>query len=172
MPELAPWLMMTLVWGVAYFAIVAVHECGHYLAGLLIGVPCRDMRIRLFCFPQHVALRDGHEWVSPIEIERYVRLAEAYMPTTGRALLYVAGGFILETLGLLLWVILRLPYHQLTISLALVMTLLYLAADVAVFAKTRKASMDFSALYTISPLWGGLMVVAIVGLQCFIYTLR
>lgn len=161
-----------LAWAAAYFAIVAVHEAGHYLGGLLVGVPPGNMRIRLLLFPQHVALRDGQEWVSPIEIERYVRLAEVYMPTTTRALIFVAGGFVVETFGLLLWVTMKLPYHQLAISLALMLTLFYFAADVAIFIKTRKASMDFSALYSISPIWGGLLVAAVIGLQCFIFTLR
>jgi len=52
--------MLIAAWSAAYFAIVTVHEVGHYLAGLLIGIPRRDLRIRLLCFPQHVALRDGH----------------------------------------------------------------------------------------------------------------
>lgn len=161
-----------LAWTAVYFAIVAVHEAGHYLGGLLVGAPPGNMRIRLLCFPQHVALRDGQEWVSPIEIERYVRLAEVYMPTAARALIFVAGGFVVETAGLFLWVILKLPCHHLAISLALMMTLFYFAADVAIYVKTRKARMDFSAMYSISPLWGGLLVAAVIGLQCFIFTLR
>jgi hypothetical protein len=52
--------MLIAAWSAAYFAIVTVHEVGCYLAGLVIGVPRRDVRIRLLCFPQYVALRDGH----------------------------------------------------------------------------------------------------------------
>lgn len=170
--ELHQWPTAILAWTAAYFAIVAVHEAGHYLAGLLVGVPPGNMKIRLLCFPQHVALRDGQEWVSPVETERYIRLAEPYMPTASRALIFVAGGFVVETLGLLLWVALKLPCHQLAISLALMMTLFYFVIDVAIYARTRRAGMDFSALYSISPFWGGLIVVVTIGLQGFLFALR
>jgi hypothetical protein len=110
--------------------------------------------------------------VSPIETERYIRLAEVYMPTPVRALIYVAGGFVVETMALFVWVILKLPLHHLVVGLALMMTLLYFVTDVVIFVKTRRAAMDFSALYSISPLWGGLLVAAVIGLQCYIFTLR
>ena len=172
MPDIAEWPMLIAVWSGAYFAVVTVHEVGHYLAGLLIGVPRSDMRIRLLCFPQHVALRDGHDWVSPLENERFVKLAEAFMPTTGRAMIFVAGGFVLESIGLFSWVMLRLPFHRVAISLALMMTLLYLVADVAAFLKTRRASMDFSAMVLISPVWGISTAVALIALQCFTFSHR
>jgi hypothetical protein len=41
------------------FALIAVHETGHYIAGLTAGIPATAMKIRLLTFPQHVALRDG-----------------------------------------------------------------------------------------------------------------
>lgn len=172
MHDIYPWIMIILVWLAAYSAIVAVHECGHYFAGLIIGVPPHEMKIRLLRFPQHVALKDGQEWVSPMEIERYIKLAETYMPTTGKALIFVAGGFVLETLALLGWVMFKLPYYREVITLALLMTLIYLVADIALYTKTSKASMDFSAMHSISPVWGGLIVVALVGLQCLIFMLR
>jgi hypothetical protein len=158
MPDLSQWPIMLLVWCIAYYVIVVVHEAGHYLAGILIGIPAREMKIVLSKFPQHVALKDGEQWVSPVETSRYVQLAERFMPTTSKALTFVAGGFILETLFLLSWVMLRLPFHHVVISLALMMTLLYLITDVVMFLKTRQAGMDFSALYSISPFCGGALV--------------
>ena len=38
------------------FTLIAVHEAGHYLAGLTAGIPASVMKIRLLTFPQHVAL--------------------------------------------------------------------------------------------------------------------
>lgn len=172
MLDLHQWLLAALVWSIAYYVIVVVHETGHYLAGLLIGIPPREMKIVLSKFPQHVALREGEQWVSPLEASRYVQLAERFMPTTLKALAFVAGGFILETLFLLGWVMLRLPYHQVVIILALGMTLLYLIADVVMFLKTRQACMDFSGLFSISPLWGGLLVTMIISSQILIFMLR
>lgn len=172
MSNIPDWAVLIAVWSGAYFSIVTVHELGHYLAGLLIGVPRRNMRIRLWCFPQHVALRDGQDWVSPLETERFVKLAEGYMPTPARALTFVAGGFLLESVALLSWVMLRLPFHRVAITLALVMTILYLVADVAAFLKTKRASMDFTALFLISPFLGTCTAVAVIALQCFTFYIR
>lgn len=170
MPDLSQFPLMLAVWSVAYFAIVAVHECGHYFAGLAIGVPRRNMRIRLLTFPQHVALRDGDEWVSPVQTDRYIRLAEPLMPTTATALLFVAGGFILETATLLLWAAFRLPFYRVTCTLAFWMTVIYFAFDVFVYLKTRRAGMDFSAMCSISPVFGCLIVAAVLGIQFYIAT--
>jgi hypothetical protein len=80
------------------FTLIAVHELGHYLAGLTAGIPASDMRIRLFTFPQHVALRDGNEWLSPVaDIEHYVNVSRRYLSTRGAAFRWVAGGMVVET---------------------------------------------------------------------------
>jgi hypothetical protein len=170
MPDLSQLPMILAVWCAAYMAIVAVHECGHYFAGLAIGVPRRNMRIRLFTSPQHVALRDGDEWVSPADTDRYIRLAEPLMPTTATALLFVAGGFIFETAALLIWAAFRLPFYRVTCTLALWMTLTYLVFDVALYLRNRKAGMDFSAMCSISPVFGCLIAAAVLGIQLYIAT--
>jgi len=164
-------LIAIAVWGLVYFGIVAAHEFGHYLAGLLIGIPAHRLKIRLLTFPQHVALRDGDEWVSPVQIDRYIELAMPLMPTTGRALAFVAGGFILETAALLLWVTQRLPLYRLAAPMAVAMTAIYLLMDVATYLRTRKASLDFSAMCSIAPIWGGRLALAIIGLQIYVVTL-
>lgn len=172
MPSPHQWPLLLLIWVITYYAIVIIHELGHYLAGLLVGIPRRQMKVVLRKFPQHVALRDGDQWISPLETARYVQLAEQYMPTAPKALTFVAGGFVSETLALLLWVTLKLPGYHVVISLALAMTLLYLIADVIMYLKTRQASMDFSGLYSISPLGGGLLVALIIVSQVLIFMLR
>ena len=79
-------------------SLVAIHEVGHYLAGLTAGIPASDMRIILLAFPQHVVLRDGTEWVSPIrDIVRYVEVSRRYFATRWAAFRYVAGGIAVET---------------------------------------------------------------------------
>jgi len=172
MHDLSQLPMILAVWCAAYMAIVAVHECGHYCAGMAIGVPWRKMRIRMFTSPQHVALRDGDEWVSPSDTDRYIRVAEPFMPTTGTALLFVAGGFILETAALLAWAAFKLPFYRLTCPLALGMTLIYLVFEVAIYLRTRKASMDFSVMCSISPVFGSLIGFVVVGLQFYVALLR
>jgi hypothetical protein len=81
-----------------FFGLIAVHEAGHYLCGRLGGVPANAIRIRLFAFPQHVVLRDGQQWISPVkQIERYVELVWQYLQTKTRVWFYVAGGILVET---------------------------------------------------------------------------
>lgn len=171
MPDFSQIPVAMAVWCFVYFLIVAVHECGHYLAGLLIGIPSRCLRIRLFTFPQHVALRDGDGWVGPQQMDRYLEIAVPLMPTRGRALAFVAGGFVLEIAALLIWVVLRLPFFRLAVWLALIMTVFYVIADVAIYLRTRKASLDFSAMCSISPVLGTLIAVVVVGLQFYLVTL-
>lgn len=158
------------VWSLVFFAVVAVHEVGHYLAGLAIGVPSRSMKIRLLAFPQHVALRDGDEWVSPSQLDHYLKIAEPLMPTRGRALIFVAGGFVLETVALLIWVTQRLPLYREALTLALWMTAFYVLADVAIYLRTRKAGMDFSAMISISPVLGSMIGLAVIGTLIYLAT--
>ena len=80
------------------FVLIAVHEAGHYVAGLTAGIPVRAMRIRLLTFPQHVALRDGDRWVSPVrDIEHFVAVSRRYLSTRAAAFRWVAGGLVMET---------------------------------------------------------------------------
>lgn len=90
-------LGILLFYGGSVLVPIAVHEFGHYMAGLVGGIPRRDMRVRLLAFPQHVVLRDGARWVSPAQIDRYVELTWQYLKTRPRVYLYVAGGILLET---------------------------------------------------------------------------
>ncbi|HJQ78396.1 MAG TPA: hypothetical protein VJ828_00500 [Lacipirellulaceae bacterium] len=55
------------------------------------------MRIRLFTFPQHVALRDGERWVSPADLDSYLVVMRRHLPNTLQLYLYTAGGMLLET---------------------------------------------------------------------------
>jgi hypothetical protein len=78
--------------------LIAVHETGHFLAGWAGGIPVGEMRIRLLTFPQHVALRDGEEWVSPVrDLERYVAIMQRHLGSGARLFLYTAGGMLLGT---------------------------------------------------------------------------
>jgi hypothetical protein len=82
---------------VCIFVLIAVHESGHFLAGWAGGIPLSAMRIRLLTFPQHVSLRDGEEWVTPFNLERYVAIMQRHLGSGARLFLYTAGGMILGT---------------------------------------------------------------------------
>jgi membrane-associated protease RseP (regulator of RpoE activity) len=80
-------LMLAIV-----LSLIAVHEAGHFLAGIVAGIPARDMRIVLLAFPQHVAQRDGDRWVSPIkDIERFITVSRRHLASRSAAFLWVAG---------------------------------------------------------------------------------
>ena len=82
---------------VLVFVLIVVHEIGHYLAGWLAGIPAGDMRLVLFSFPQHVALRDGGEWVCPVRnIHRYIDVSRRHFNSRLAAFCWVAGGMALE----------------------------------------------------------------------------
>ena len=95
-------MMLLVFWTSAilacYFLLVSVHEVGHYLAGWAAGIPAAEMRIRLFTFPQYVALRDGERWVLPFDLESYLAVMRRHLLTTPRLYLYTAGGMLLETM--------------------------------------------------------------------------
>jgi hypothetical protein len=79
--------------------LIVVHEAGHYLAGWVGGLPPRGMKLVLLAFPQHVALRDGDEWVSPVrDIHRYVAVSSRHLRSRWAAFGWVAGGMIVELL--------------------------------------------------------------------------
>jgi hypothetical protein len=79
------------------FLMIAIHETGHYVAGWLCGLPAGDMKLVLFKFPQHVALRDGDEWVSPVrDIGRYIDVSRRHLRSRFAAFCWVAGGMAFE----------------------------------------------------------------------------
>jgi hypothetical protein len=90
-------LILLTILGIIFILIV-VHKTGHVLAGLTAGIPAGDMKVRLFTFPQDVALRDGDAWVSPIaDTEHYVNVSRRYLTTRSAAFRWVAGGMVVET---------------------------------------------------------------------------
>lgn len=91
-------LLATLAYGSLYFVLIAIHELGHYLAGWAAGIRAQDMRIRLFTFPQYVALRVGDRWVSPLQFEEFAPAIWSRLVTPGRVYLFVCGGLLFETL--------------------------------------------------------------------------
>jgi hypothetical protein len=140
------------------FAIIAVHECGHYLAGAAGGIPRSSMKIRLFTFPQHVALRSEGRWLHPNrDYERYVAASMSLLQGPARAGFYVSGGLLIQTLafvGLVFGLLSTgIPRYWITpIACALVcMPFIYLCFDLLVTRFARKPCGDFSFLWMISP---------------------
>jgi hypothetical protein len=143
---------------VLVFLLIVVHETGHFLAGLMGGIPARDMKLVLLAFPQHVALRDGDEWVSPVrDITRYVEITRRYFATRGTAFRWVAGGMVLELAFVtLVWALcLMTGYPALAFWAACISLGMYLInvclMDLPWALRYRCAAGDTSGLWQIAP---------------------
>lgn len=148
-----------------FFVVITVHECGHYLFGLLGGTPKEAMRIRLIAFPQHVVLRDSQRWVSPVsDIDRYVELVWHYLQTRKRVWFYVAGGILLETVfttfvGI---VLLSFGYNKLAwvlVGFTLFLFLPWLVIDTIAVLRGRVTG-DMSGLWALAPLPTAVLILA------------
>src|SRR4051812_27647298 len=143
----------------AIFTLIALHECGHFVAGLMAGIPADQMKIRLAVFPQHVALRDGDEWLSPArDSARYIARSTTMIRNKTGAIAYVAGGLLAQTALFVAFVLIsrsaavpRLWVTPLTGALV-ALPLLYLLADLFATQQTKRPCGDFSGLWKISPL--------------------
>jgi hypothetical protein len=141
------------------FLLIAVHESGHYLAGLMGGIPGRDMRLVLLVFPQHVAVRDGPDWVSPVrDIRRYIEVIRRHLNSRGAAFRWVAGGIALEmAFSGALWCIAVLAgYRGVAFWIACVSLAMYAInvglMDLPWALRYRCAVGDTSGLWQIAPI--------------------
>jgi hypothetical protein len=157
------------------FTLIAVHESGHYLAGLTAGIPASGMKIRLFTFPQHVALRDGDSWISPVvDAEHYFKVSRRYLSTRGAAFRWVAGGMVLETMFTVLvcmtalqlgWTVLAFWSAAMSLSIYLVNVLLM---DIPWALIRSHANGDTSGLWTIAKAPTALLTILMLTVRIFL----
>ncbi len=153
---------------------IVVHEIGHYMMGRLAGIPWAQMRIRLLTFPQHVAVRDGDDWVSVSELKRYFKTVRRHVPSVSGQLLYITGGFLFETLFTVLMALLLQAtgfwlYAVFIVGVSLVFYLVYLfALDLPQARRTGEPYGDTTLMYSLAPApaicWLVGMIVVRVGL--------
>jgi hypothetical protein len=150
--ELVQFLAILVFYAASVLVLITVHEAGHYLAGRCAGIPARDMRIRLLRFPQHVELRDGGDWVSPVaNIQRYIDVQWQRLKTIPRVYAYVSGGLLLETvftvcLSVLLFAVDRPKIAFAVAGVSLLMFLPWLVIDGVSVCRGR-ISGDLSGLW-------------------------
>jgi hypothetical protein len=152
--------------------LIAVHESGHYLAGLTAGIPATAMSIRLLTFPQHVALWDGDRWVSPVkDIQHYVEVSRSYLLTRAAAFRWVAGGLCAETAFTILVCTLAMQlgwqsvaYWTAVISLAMYL-INVLLMDVPWALVHRHAFGDTSGLWEISRLPAAVVTILMLAIR-------
>lgn len=84
---------LVIVW-----AIVFVHELGHYVAGrFIVGIPTDQIRLQSRLFPRFVALADDTgEWVAPNETERYDAAYDRHDPEGEDRERFAAAGEIVQ----------------------------------------------------------------------------
>jgi hypothetical protein len=160
-------LAIFLLCTVCVFVLIAVHESGHYLAGLALGIPAHQMQIRLFTFPQHVALRYGDGWVSPADYDPYAETVWKHLTTTRRVYLFVAGGLVLETVFTIIVAVslVQLGWAGLALavlSLSLLMDASYLLVDMVMALRTGHAWGDFSGMWFLAKLPTALLVLVLL----------
>jgi hypothetical protein len=160
-------LLLAAWFAACAIVLIVVHEAGHYLAGLLGGIPAGDMRIRLWAFPQHVVLREGDRWLSPnAEIEQYVAHIWQRLQTTPKVYLYTSGGLILETafMAVVSVVLLFFGWPKIAFAVAglsLMLLLPWLVVDAVSIYRGRIAG-DLSGLWYLARLPTVLFIVGLL----------
>ena len=162
-------LLTFLLMQAIVFSLIAVHETGHFVAGMIAGIPACDMRVVLLAFPQHVALRDGDGWVSPIQdIERFITVSRLHLASRGAAFLWVAGGMIFEltVTALVCLVSMRIGWDGVAFWVACLSLSMYLInvflMDLPLALRYRHAVGDTSGLWQIAKLPAVLTCVVMV----------
>ncbi len=152
--------------------LIAVHEVGHYLAGLTAGIPATTMRVRLLTFPQHVALLDGDRWVSPVtEIEHFVEVSRRYLSSRAAAFRWVAGGLATETIFTAVACVLaaQLGWRAVAFWMAAISSAMYLInvllMDLPWAVIHRRVFGDTSGLWAIARVPTIVMVILMVSVR-------
>ena len=141
--------------------LFTVHESGHYLAGLSIGIPRDRLRLRLLSIPPHVALVDGDGTpVSPSAFDRYLDLLTTHTTSVHQQYRFVAGGHVLEWLVVVAITFVALgsgtdsvtTTASLLVYWSLVITGLYLIIDAAGTIGRGYPHGDASGQWALAPL--------------------
>ena len=159
------------------FVLIAVHETGHFLAGMTWGIPASHMKIRLLTFPQHVAIKDGDAWLSSTQdIERYIEVTRGFFRSKAAAFRWVAGGVLLEcvfTVAVCLgaheigWR--NLAFWTAAMSRAMYLVNVFLM-DVPWALINRHAFGDTSGLWTISRIPAVLLTAAMLAIRAGVFS--
>jgi len=159
-----------LFYAACVFLLIGVHETGHYLAGVAGGIPAKEMRIRLFVFPQHVVLRDGERWISPSDHGPFVETVWRHLATRPRVYFFVAGGLLLETVFTSIVSVLLVQFGWPKMALALVglsliMFVPWLLLEPIMVWRTGHAWGDFSGMWFIAKLPTVILVLALLAIR-------
>ncbi len=142
--------------------------------GRIIGIPAEKMQIRLLTFPQQVVLRDGSDWISVSDLQRYLEVLSRYVPTVRGQLVYIAGGFLLETMFTVLAVIILQVagfslFAAVIVVLSLVFYLVYLLALDLPNARRKSVPWgDSTLMFSLAPVFAICWSVGMVAVRTWV----
>jgi len=148
--------------------VVMFHEAGQYLVGRwLLDISSSDLKIVLTSLPQHVALRNGDEWASPLDFATYQEAYHQYDPDSTHAVVFFSAGELAQTVGVVglgsLFVLSgSTMFAQLLVLSSVMLTSCYWTFDIALYLHMGSLTGEFSALWARSPLSGAGLVVFFV----------
>lgn len=151
---------------VVIWAVILVHELGHYYAGRKIAEIPRD-RIKLVApyFPRYVALSDGEQWVAPTDLARYRSVYAQYDTEDEHERRFAAAGEVIQAgivapIGFVLGVLVAPDLGIIILSASLLVSVVYAAIDAGATLYRGELSGDYSLLWQSSP---GLPVGLLLG---------
>ena len=174
--------MIDLLWSVLGFVMVVlgiifVHELGHYVTGRwVVGIPSADIKLVMTEFPQHVALRDGDEWVGPDEFERYSELYGSHDAEYEHLEVYIGAGELVQTLGVVASTAVLISSGQNSLAasivlISLLMTGAYVVFDASFSIFRGHPTGDYSGLWLASPLAAITVLLGFLVPHVLIYSL-
>lgn len=140
------WSIFAILWAVigsSWLAMV-LHESSHYLCGRAVGVPRRQIALRLNPRKPHVALRDDEQWRDP-DHPGYVEAFTRYQSDAKRAWLFIAAGAIAVGLALAGLSVMAL----ILMGTSTAYLLIYVVADAILSYERRRPHGDFSSMWRI-----------------------
>lgn len=163
-------LIILFVCLMAIFLIIIIHECGHFLAGIIFGIPFKHIKICLFTIPQCVALKDGDNWLMPKDRERFVSKQKELLKNKLGSIFFVAGGLILQTtvfslviMGLMIFGVAHSIGILRPITIAITSQLfLYLLIDLRKSNYTKSYWGDFTGLLKISRFAAYVVIIPVI----------
>lgn len=142
---------------VVIWAVILVHELGHYYAGRrIVGIPGEDIRLVAPYFPRYVALRDGEEWVAPTELGRYRSVYERHDPEREHEQRFAAAGELVQAgivapVGTLIGLAVDTDIGVTILSASLLVFVVYAGVDIAATLYRGRPSGDYSLLWQSTP---------------------
>ncbi len=137
--------------------LIYTHELGHYLMGIITGIPRNSIKLEPG-FPPNIALRDEEgEWVSPLDHKEFVQAYNSYDPGGQHVFFFLVGGKVLESDFLILATLLvlagPLPRHLIPslVIVSLVLDLVHMFQDGYRSTKEGLPQGDVSNMWYMAP---------------------